>query len=243
MSTGQLGIDKNGEVDFTIPIIEFYTCPQTQFLLVQFLEQVNNFFALNPILNCPPFPCVHSLKTRLKDPEHLRDKLKRKAKKGIEVSKDSLFREITDLIGVRVLHLHHDQFETIHTEIMNKIGEGEWILREDPKAYTWDPETKTYFDNLGITTEVRDSYYTSVHYVVKPNNKNDACCEIQVRTLFEEIWGEIDHTINYPEKTDSIACKEQLRVLSKLVSTGTRLSDSIFRSHKEYIKRVDNKDG
>ena len=67
---------------------------------------------------------------------------------------------------------------------------------------------------------------------IKPNNNNPnpICCEIQVRTLFEEIWGEIDHSINYPHPTDSVACKEQLRVLSKLVGTGTRLADSIFRT-------------
>jgi putative GTP pyrophosphokinase len=53
-------------------------------------------------------------------------------------------------------------------------------------------------------------------------------CEIQVRTLFEEIWGEIDHTLNYPDTTASVACKEQLRVLAKLASTGTRLADAIF---------------
>ena len=61
------------------------------------------------------------------------------------------------------------------------------------------------------------------------------CCEIQVRTLFEEIWGEIDHAINYPVATESVACKEQLRVLAKLASTGSRLADSIFRSYGEYI--------
>ena len=74
-----------------------------------------------------------------------------------------------------------------------------------------------------------------MHYVIKPNNNENAiCCEIQVRTLFEEIWGEIDHSINYPNKTESIACSEQLKVLSKLSSTGTRLADSIFRSHIEH---------
>ena len=74
-------------------------------------------------------------------------------------------------------------------------------------------------------------------YLVKPNNKQSVIfCEIQVRTMFEENWGEIDHSINYPHPTENIACKEQLKVLAKLVSTGTRLSDSIFRSHAEYLK-------
>ena len=218
-------------------VIEFYCSRQTQFLLEQFLMQVKTFFELNPTLHASPFPIVHSLKARLKDPKHLRDKLNRKICKGIIVTKDSLFHDITDLAGIRILHLYQEQFEQIHTEIMEKVNSGDWILVEDPKAYTWDPETQAFFNRLNILTEVRDTYYTSVHYLVKPNNKSHICCEIQVRTLFEEIWGEIDHAINYPHKTESIACSEQLRVLSKLISTGTRLSDSIFRSHNEFIKK------
>ncbi len=79
--------------------------------------------------------------------------------------------------------------------------------------------------------------------MVRLNNPSAfVCCEIQVRTLFEEIWGEIDHAINYPHSTESIACKEQLKVMTKLVSTGTRLADSIFRSHQEYLTtQISNK--
>lgn len=219
-------------------IIDFYCNEQTQFLLKQFLTQVKTFFELNPVFHTSPFPIVHSIKARLKDPEHLRDKLQRKADKGIIVTNNSLLSEVTDLAGVRILHLNQDQFEKIHSEIMKKVGNGDWTLGEDPKAFTWDPETQAFFSSLNISTEVRDTYYTSVHYLVKPNNKSDMCCEIQVRTLFEEIWGEIDHAINYPHKVESVACAEQLRVLSKLISTGTRLSDSIFRSYNEFIKKT-----
>ncbi|MEG0378647.1 MAG: hypothetical protein RR614_09240, partial [Eubacterium sp.] len=116
-----------------------------------------------------------------------------------------------------------------------KVKQKEWILAEAPKAYTWDPESRKFYENLEINTEVKDSFYTSVHYLIKLNNGNNLCCEIQVRTLFEEIWGEIDHAINYPHPIDSVACSEQLKVLSKLISTGTRLSDSIFKSYNEYI--------
>ncbi len=237
MTIGLLENREITEVASVDSVIEFYQDKQTQFLLEQFLVQVKTFFELNPMLHKQPFPIVHSIKARLKDPMHLRDKLERKASKGIVVSSKTLFKEVNDLAGVRVLHLYQDQFTQIHSEIMKKITDGDWALGEAPKAYTWDPETKSFFDRLEIATEVRDSYYTSVHYLVKPNNSSDLCCEIQVRTLFEEIWGEIDHAINYPHTTDSVACREQLRVLSKLVSTGTRLSDSIFRSYNEHLKR------
>ncbi|MBV7271636.1 RelA/SpoT domain-containing protein [Clostridiaceae bacterium UIB06] len=216
-------------------IIDFYTDQWNSYELKGFLGQVQFFFNENPYLNKKPFPIIHSVKSRFKDTEHLRDKIRRKAQKGQIVTKENLFEEINDLIGIRVLYLYQDQFKDIHEQIIKKVNEvGDWCFVEEPKAYTWDPESKQYYEKLSIRTELRETYYTSVHYIVKPNNDiSSVCCEIQVRTLFEEIWGEIDHTINYPHPTESIACREQLRVLSKLVSTGTRLADSIFRSHNE----------
>ncbi len=211
-------------------VLKFYI--DNQHRLIQFQASVEAFFSKHPKLNEKPFPIIHSLKTRLKDPHHLRDKIERKNRDGVEVSTDNLFGKITDLIGLRVLHLYQDQFPVIHEEILKYIQEGDWIFVEEPKAMTWDPESKQMYDELGIETEIRPTFYTSVHYLIKPNNNNTnpICCEIQVRTLFEEIWGEIDHSINYPHPTANVACKEQLRVLSKLVGTGTRLADSIFRT-------------
>lgn len=221
------------ETEFDI-VIDYYRSQETRFVLESFLDQVKLFFEKNPRLHKGSFPVVHSVKARLKDPEHLRDKLLRKKLEGVVVTESNLFENITDLAGVRVLHLYQEQFGPIHKEILWKISTGDWILAETPIAYTWDPESIEYYHGLGINTKLKDSQYTSVHYLVSPNNGSNICCEIQVRTLFEEIWGEIDHAINYPHHTASIACKEQLRVLSKLISTGTRLSDSIFRSYQEY---------
>ncbi|MDR3346663.1 MAG: RelA/SpoT domain-containing protein [Campylobacteraceae bacterium] len=216
--------------------IELYE--NKKFDFEQFLAAVFIFFQNHRELNKKPSPIIHSLKSRFKDPEHLKEKLLRKFKEGKNITKDNLFSQITDLIGVRVLHLHQEQFIEINKAIQEKINSGDWVFAEEPKALTWDTESKKFFQNLNITTEVRDTYYTSIHYLVRPNNPNAVVrCEIQVRTLFEEIWGEIDHSLNYPNPTESIACKEQLRVLSKLVSTGTRLADAIFRSHREFIDK------
>lgn len=216
-------------------IINTYT--DNKHLFEHFMKSVQNFFELNPRLNKKPLPIIHSIKSRLKEVSHLEEKISRKIGEGRNITLDNFFQEITDIAGVRVLHLYQDQFIDIHNVIMNQVDIGEWLLAEPPKAYTWDPEYKKIYESLQIKTELKDTFYTSTHYLVKPNNKqNNIVCEIQVRTLFEEIWGEIDHTINYPKKTNSIACGEQLRVLAKLVSTGTRLADSIFRSHAEHKK-------
>lgn len=216
-------------------IVLDYLNPEKQYELKAFLQTVLFFFENNPALK----GIVHSVKSRMKDPEHLKDKIQRKLKSGKIIDENNLFTVVNDLIGVRVLYLYQDQFQLIHNELLKKVDETkDWMFVEAPKAYTWDPETREYFEKLNIHTEVRDTYYTSVHYVIKPNNAlSNITCEIQVRTLFEEIWGEIDHTINYPHPTEIIACKEQLRVLAKLVSTGTRLADSIFRTYNDVSEK------
>lgn len=199
-------------------------------LFKHFQEAVSNSLQLAPQLNASPHPTIHSIKTRLKDPSHLAEKIFRKEAVGRVISTENLFSEITDLAGVRVLHLHQMQAADIHRFIMERVQTKEWYLIEKPVAYSWDPDSTEFFKGLGnLKIQIKPSHYTSIHYVVRPRKGALAACEIQVRTLFEEIWGEIDHTVNYPKQTDNPATKEQLRVLSKLVSTGSRLADSIFK--------------
>lgn len=203
---------------------------ENRHLFERFLNGVVDFFKLEPTLNEYGSPIIHTIKSRLKNEAHLKDKIVRKWLESDPISSENIFEKITDFAGVRVLHLYQDQFPSIHQQIMHQVDTQEWFLFEPPKVYSWDPEATDFFKSLGLDTEIKTSYYTSIHYVVKPKESSNICCEIQVRTLFEEIWGEIDHSLNYPHPTNNQACKEQLRVLSKLVSTGTRLADSIFRT-------------
>lgn len=181
---------------------------------------------------------VHSFKARFKDVGHLREKVIRKNQADIAlpegqrlgpINAENIKERVTDFCGVRILHLYQGQFENIHRVITDYINRGELALYEKPKAYTWDPEYSKYFQDLGLDSILRSTLYTSVHYVVKAREDSDITCEIQVRTLFEEVWGEIDHTLNYPIPTEIIAVQEQLKVLSRVVGAGTRLADSIFR--------------
>ncbi|MBA1187577.1 RelA/SpoT domain-containing protein [Pseudomonas entomophila] len=209
-----------------------------RYLFERFLNGVVDSFRLDPRLNSYGNPLIHTIKSRLKDADHLHEKILRKWSDKDPITPENIFSKITDLAGVRVLHLYQDQFTEIHKHIMNQVDNGDWFLRESPVAYSWDPEASEFFTTLGLNAQTKPTYYTSIHYVVSPKQGSTIYCEIQVRTLFEEIWGEIDHTINYPNPTTSKACKEQLRVLSKLVSTGTRLADSIFRSQQESNEMV-----
>ena len=183
---------------------------------------------------------IHSIKWRAKDPEHLRDKLERKAREAIRVGEEfpitpeNLFDQIHDLAGVRLLHLHMRQMEELHPLLMQVLADEGYVLSWPPEAKTWDPEYEGMFTKLNLKVQRNESLYTSVHYVLKQNSTTRRLCELQVRTLAEEVWGEISHTINYPHETDSIACREQLKVLARLVSGCSRLVDSIVASYQEH---------
>ncbi|KPW80823.1 MULTISPECIES: RelA/SpoT domain-containing protein [Pseudomonas syringae group] len=200
-----------------------------------FMTTVRTWFETHPRLVGHPHPVIHSVKSRIKDPGHLTEKVARKlADLAAEPAPEEMFRRLTDLSGVRVLLLHQYQFIALHAEFLKKT-KNDWHLVEPPKAYTWDPESAEFFKKLDINTELKESHYTSLHYVIRPKAESDVVCEIQVRTLFEEIWGEVDHSLNYPSPTDNVACSEQLRVLAKVVGAGSRLVDSIFRAAQPIV--------
>jgi putative GTP pyrophosphokinase len=184
-------------------------------------------------------PHIHSIRSRIKDREHLREKLHRKIadcadkRVAFPITPESLLTEVNDLAGVRILHLHTHQIRDIDTVLRAIFEEQRYELREQPFARTWDDESREFFRSCGIQTQDSPTLYTSVHYVIGSASRTTVTCEIQVRTLSEEVWGEVDHAINYPQPTPILACREQLKVLARATSTATRLVDSIFLTHND----------
>jgi ppGpp synthetase/RelA/SpoT-type nucleotidyltranferase len=191
--------------------------------------------ALNESKSLAPY--VHSIKWRVKDPDHLKDKLLRKLedarknRRAFDITPENLLLKVNDLAGIRILHLHTYQFEFINKALLEIFDEQKYRIVEGPFARTWDDEYRAFFKNLGVKTQGSPTLYTSVHYVIESASRTKATCEIQVRTLMEEVWGEVDHAINYPHSTNDVACSEQVKVLARVTSSATRLVDSIFATH------------
>lgn len=113
-----------------------------------FMAGVVAYIGEHPELNRPGNEVVHSFKSRLKDVDHLRAKIIRKRAEGRDITSNNLFLEITDLAGVRILHLFQEQFQSVDAIIRKKVEAGDWVLAEIPKAYTWDPEAATFLEDL-----------------------------------------------------------------------------------------------
>lgn len=142
---------------------------------------------------------VHTVKHRIKDPEHLIEKIIRKKIKNpqLEFTVESYSSVITDLIGIRALHLFKEDWTIIHQFISEK-----WELAEKPKANIRvgddEKQVEKYKEN-DFEIVNHPFGYRSLHYLIKSKpDKQEVVAEIQVRTIFEEGWSEIDHLIRYP---------------------------------------------
>ena len=184
---------------------------------------------------------IHFIKYRVKNPKSLANKLERLALKGQTIDETNLFKEVRDLAGVRIIHLHADQIEDLHPRILGILKEQEYQLIGKPVANCWDVDYEELFDRIGLQVQRQTSMYTTVHYDVLAHESSGIACELQVRSLADEVWGEVSHRVNYPEESPSEACRDQLKVLARLTSGCGRLVDSIFRTHGDAVAAADQR--
>jgi len=184
---------------------------------------------------------VHSVRYRIKSAEHVIEKIIRKR---IEdplriITKENYKKELTDLIGVRALHLFKEQWGHIH-ELITLT----WDLLEKPVAYYREGDPSDYlngFENFGCVTKEHPFGYRSVHYIVetKPAKKK-YFAEIQVRTIFEEGWSEIDHTIRYPYDKENTVFGQFLLILNRLAGSADEMGTFIQFLKRELQNKDDN---
>jgi len=158
---------------------------------------------------------AYIVKYRVKDPEHVIDKIIRKAKDGRIITKDNFIEEIDDFVGLRILHLFKDNWEEVY-EAVSK----EYVAKEQPIAYHRkgdDPFFLRRCEKLGLLPKERVAGYRSIHYVaVVPVLSTTFKCEIQIRTVFEDAWSEIDHLVRYPNNTGNELLNSYLMMFNRL---------------------------
>ncbi|WP_095064344.1 hypothetical protein [Pseudomonas sp. Irchel s3f19] len=175
---------------------------------------------------------VHSVRWRVKDPEHLLEKIVRKrsektpSKKYLSISVDNYLAVVTDLVGVRALHLFKGEVFAIHDKIR-----GAWNLGEKPVSYIREgdhPGLVEQFKEKGITTKIHKSGYRSVHYILKMKpNLEQFLIELQVRTIFEEGWSEIDHKVRYPNFSKNQQLESILKIFNRLAGSADEIGSFI----------------
>ncbi len=182
---------------------------------------------------------IHAFTFRLKDPLHLIQKIIRKKKEYPErcLHTGNYLDYINDLIGVRVLYLYKSEWQAIGNYIQQV-----WPLKRKPYAYISRQdaeEHKQLFKNCNCKVLEHPTGYRAIHFVIATQpNKQRYYAEIQLRTLFEETWNEIDRHFRYPDHEHSALLDDLLLLLNKLTSTADETATCIRAFAQELNKAL-----
>ena len=140
--------------------------------------------------------------SRTKSPASFREKIERKFQEG--KSYDNPLNDITDIVGIRIIAYY-----------LNDIDKIDYIIKKE-----FNIDEKNSLDKsalLGI-----DQFgYKSVHYIVSISEPRleltewiefgNYKAEIQIRTILQHAWAEIDHEIRY-KKDENVPLEIKRRV-------------------------------
>jgi len=180
---------------------------------------------------------VHSVRYRIKDSEHLLAKIIRKKIEDPkrEITIHNYKSSITDLIGIRAIHLFKEDWVFIH-----KFIEDNWGLHEQPLAYIREGDAGPCveeYKKYKCDIKLHPHGYRSVHYLIQSRPGRDPyIAEIQVRTIFEEGWSEIDHTIKYPNNIVDPLLDKFLDTFNVLAGNSDQMGSFVKRLKDDLLK-------
>lgn len=197
---------------------------------------------------------VHSIRSRVKDPEHLVEKICRKSgglqiKKYMDISVENYRDIIHDLIGIRILTVSKEEWESVHDMLVDlfpkEAPDSKPYMAELPIAYVRYGDRDVFKDK--IHTENTHLGYRSQHYIVMFEG---VYCEIQVRTLAEEAFGEFDHRVKYPYRQNnrflkrySSSVSQLLDSVDELISSCLTMGEKGWKMNEEYFDDTEYYDG
>ncbi|MFX3633651.1 MAG: GTP pyrophosphokinase family protein [Candidatus Pristimantibacillus sp.] len=146
---------------------------------------------------------IEHVKTRIKTPESVIQKMRRK---NLDLTLDNAKEHIRDIAGVRVIC----SFSTDIYQILDMIGSQTDVKVVEVKDYVKNPKSNGY---------------KSVHLIVEipvflTNRTESVLVEIQIRTSAMDFWASLEHKIYYKfNESIPLSIKQQLKESADMISS------------------------
>lgn len=218
---------------------------------------------LNSLVSCGIASLCYAFKSRVKSETKLVEKVNRKVREKADYE----LSHVTDVIGLRLITLFRNEIHQVLNEILKLIRHEkdlkpnpfEKCLFEEVIIYTnapsYDPflaDLKAVLAENEIEPKITQSKegYSSVHIVTRlvdgtKLKLNDGevdhklPIEIQIRSVFEDAWGEIDHKFGYVVRAgknnenvvqNAALIQPHLQVLKQFTDACAQYADIIYKS-------------
>ncbi len=163
---------------------------------------------------------IEHIKSRIKSPDSIFDKLKRK---GVPVTIQSAYEHIRDIAGVRVIC----SFATDIFNIYQMLAAQDDVTVLEVKDYVNHPKANGY-RSLHMLIEIP---------VFLTNRVEHVPVEIQIRTIAMDFWASLEHKIFYKfNENVPLQIKEQLKEAAEITS----ILDERMLSLNEAVNKIRN---
>jgi putative GTP pyrophosphokinase len=138
---------------------------------------------------------------------------------------DKALFTLTDIMGLRIICPFIEDVKTVETFIRNYCN----IVEEERKG-----------ENLSF----REFGYESIHFLIeipqrlrrKYSIDQNFCCEVQIRTILQDAWAEVEHELVY--KAEFSPYDEPLKRKLAALNANLSLSDIIFQEIRDYQRQL-----
>ena len=151
---------------------------------------------------------IEFIKTRVKQPDSIASKLRRK---GYPVTVQSVFENLSDVAGVRVICAFIDDIYKV-ADMLTAQDDIELIKRKD---YIKNPKMNGY-RSLHLIIEVP---------VFFSDHKEQIRVEVQIRTIAMDFWASLEHQLKYKKDIDDAeSIMYELRACADVINRTQLLS-------------------
>ena len=212
---------------------------------------------------------IHSIRSRLKEESHLRDKISRKQpwpnqrlrkliREATQIPtldhiqqhglphewkdlEDAFWKKFRDLAGVRIISLYKEDQPIIDFAVRDASGTRWEVTEVEVNCDEQRADLKEWYrDNLltdqddpDKTLKPQAQGYYSVHYSLTrlPDQHGQPfeACELQVRTIHEEAWGEFSHELRYPHGVVDPLAEKLIISIGRLLHISADLVSDVRR--------------
>ncbi len=174
---------------------------------------------------------VHSVEARAKTAESLARKIKLLSERNSrEAEVPDPFKEIKDMAGVRVITFFPKAISDIE-----RVIESEFIvLEKDDKHKQLQERNRFGYQSVHYLVQLKDNRTDLVEYC----RFKDLIAEVQVQTILQHAWAEIEHDIQYKSlKTMPPWVRRRFTALASLLEIADREFQAIH-DEDERVKRA-----
>ena len=153
---------------------------------------------------------VETIKTRIKTPLSITEKLKRK---GVDVTVENMEKYLADIAGIRVICSFQDDIYPV----ASMLSRQDYIVKKKKKDYIKHPKSNGY-RSLHLILDVP---------IFLSNEKKHMKVEVQFRTIAMDFWASLDHKLKYKKnvKNPDVVAQELLRCADIITEMDQKMQD------------------